>query len=112
MFQTNGTFYFSFGSDWLGCHQDVAISINIHLLVADSRNSCICIFTLDGHYAWNYNTQGSGRAQLKYPYSLTTDLNGFIVVADACNQGVLVFDKAGDYIATLLWLLCISQWSV
>ena len=98
VFQTNGKFCFSFGSDWLGCPQDVAVNSSNHLLVADSRNSCICIFTLDGHYVGKHDTQGSASTQLKNPYSITTDLNGFIIVADACNQGVLVFDKGGDYI--------------
>ena len=33
------------------------------------------------------------RGQLNGPYSLTTDLNGFIIVADSNNHRVSIFDK-------------------
>ena len=93
VFQTNGKFYISFGSDQLGGPRDVTVSANNHLLVADSTNSCIYTYTLDGHYVGKFSTPGSGRGQLDSPFSLTTDLNGFIIVADSGNHRVSIFDK-------------------
>ena len=93
VFQTNGKFCISFGSDQLGGPTDVTVSANNHLLVADSSNSCIYTYTLDGHYVGKFGTPGSGRGQLDSPSSLTTDLNGFIIVADSDNHHVSIFDK-------------------
>ena len=93
VFQTNGKFCISFGSDQLGGPHDVTVSANNHLLVADSTNSCIYTYTLDGHYVWKFGAPGSGRGKLSGPFSLTTDLNGFIIVADTYNHRVSVFDK-------------------
>ena len=93
VFQTNGKFCISFGSDQLGSPIDVTVSASNHLLVADSSNSCIYTYTLDGHYVGKFGTRGSGRGQLDRPCSLTTDLNGFIIVADICNHRVSIFDQ-------------------
>ena len=95
VFQTNGKFCVSFGSDQLGAPTDVTVNANNHLLVADSRNSCIYTYTLDGHYVGKFGTPRSGSSQFNRPDSLTTDLNGFIIVADTNNNRVLIFDNNG-----------------
>ena len=98
VFQTNGKFCISFGSDQLGRPIDVTVSANNYLLVADSTNSCIYTYTLDGQYVGKFGTRGSGRGQLDIPFGLTTDLNGFIIVADSGNHCVSIFDKDHNYI--------------
>ena len=98
VFQTNGKFCISFGSDQLGGPHDVTVNAINHLLVADCSNSCICTYTLDGHYVGKFGTPGSDRGQLNNPRSLTTDLNGFIIVADTYNHRVSIFDNNGSCI--------------
>ena len=98
VFQTNGKFYISLGSDQFSEPTDVAVSADNHLLIADSNKSCIHMVTLDGHYVRKIGTPGSGKGQLCGPYSLTTDLNGFIIVADSSNHCVTIFDKDGNSI--------------
>ena len=94
VFQTNGKFCISFGSDQLGGPRDVTVSDHDnHLLVADSTNSGIYTYTLDGRYVGKFGIPGSGRGQLSNPYSLTTDLSGFIIVAEHGNHRVSIFDK-------------------
>ena len=97
VFQHNGQFCISFGSDQLGGPWDVAVNVNNQLLVADFSHHCIVTFTLDGHYVGKFGTQGSNRGQLNSPYSLATDVNGFILVSDG-NQRVSVFDHVGNFI--------------
>jgi len=97
VFQYNGQFCISFGSDQLGDPWDVAVNINNQLLVADNSNHCIVTFTLDGHYVGKFGKQGSNWGQLNYPYSLATDENGFILVSDY-NHRVSVFDHIGKFI--------------
>ena len=98
VFQTDGKFSISFGSDQLGGPTDVTVSANNHLLVADYSNGCIYTYTLNGRYVGKFGTPGSGRGQLNGPRSLTTDLNGFIIVADTFNHRVSIFDKDHNYI--------------
>ncbi|XP_065908707.1 E3 ubiquitin-protein ligase TRIM71-like [Dysidea avara] len=97
VFQYNGQFCISFGSDQLGSPYDVAVNINNQLLVVDLSNHCIVTFTLDGHYVGKFGTQGSNRGQLYNPYSLATDVNGFILVSDY-NHRVSIFDHVGNFI--------------
>ena len=98
VFQVDGKFCISFGSDQLHGPRDVAVSTDNHLLVVDSTNSCIYTFTLDGHYIGKFDTPGSGRGQLNSPYGLATDLNGFIIVADTYNHRVSIFERNGNCI--------------
>ena len=68
MFQYNGQFCISFGSDQLGGPYDVVyVNVNNQLLVADYSRHCIVTFTLDGHYVGKFGTQGSNRGQLNGP---------------------------------------------
>ena len=97
VFQVDGKFCTSFGFVHLSGPRDVAVSAENHLLVADCSN-CIYTFTLDGHYVGKFGTQGSGRGQLNTPFGLATDLNGFIIVADTCNDRVSIFEKNGNCI--------------
>ncbi|XP_065895903.1 tripartite motif-containing protein 2-like [Dysidea avara] len=99
VFQYNGQFCISFGSDQLRGPYDVAVNVNNQLLVADSirSNHCIVTFSLDGHYVGKFGTQGSNRGELNSPYSLATDVNGFILVSDG-NHRVSVFDHVGNFI--------------
>ena len=48
MFQYNGQFCISFGSDQLGNPYDVVVNVNNQLVVADGGRHCIVTFTLDG----------------------------------------------------------------
>ena len=95
VFYTNGEFYKTFDSAHLRGPMDVVVSANNNLLVLDCLNSGICTFTLDGQ---KFNTPGSGRGQLLHPYSLTTDLNGFILVADSGHHRVAIFEEDGNFL--------------
>ena len=53
----------------------------IHLIVVDYSHSCVYTFTLDGEYVGKFGSEGTARGQLDYPYGLTIDINGFIIVA-------------------------------
>ena len=74
---------------------DVFISSNNNLLVLGHLNSGICTFTLDGQ---KLDTPVSCRGQLLHPYSLATDSNGFILVADTGNHRVAIFDEDGKFL--------------
>ena len=98
VFQCDGQFIHTIGSGQLKRPRDVVVTNNKQLLVADSGNHCISIFTLDGNYVGKIGTQGSNRGQLRYPSSVTVDLYGFIMVTEEANHRVSIFDKDGVFI--------------
>ena len=81
VFPPDDKFYIFIGSDQLIGLHGVAVSADNHLLVADRSKSCICTFTLNGHYVGKFGTSGSGRGHLSSPNCPTTYLNGIIIVA-------------------------------
>ena len=97
VFHTNGQFNQIIGKGQLGEPYDVTVNTNNQLLVVDWGHDCIYIFTLDGNYVSKLAMQGSGRGQLNNPRSVTTDLCGFIFVADGVNC-VSIFNKDGNFI--------------
>jgi len=70
------------------------VNSNEQLLVADIRHHCIYTYTLDGNYV---SKQGFAKGQLICPFSLTTDLNGFIFVVEWGNHCVSVFNEDGKF---------------
>ena len=55
-------------------------------------------FTLDGRYLGKFGTPEFGSGQLNSPNSVTTGLNGFIVVADPGKHHVSIFNRDCNYI--------------
>ena len=53
---------------------------------------------MDISYIGKFGTGRSGRCEFNDPHSLTTDLNGFIIVADTNNHRVSIFNKDGNCI--------------
>ena len=53
---------------------------------------------MDISYIGKFGTGGSGRCEFNDPCGLTTDLNGFIIVADTNNHRVSIFNKDGNCI--------------
>jgi len=95
VFLTNGQHHNSFGSELLRGPTDVTVNTNSQLLCL---HHCIFTFTLNGNYVDSFGTKGSDRGKLEDPHALTSDHNGFILVADSGNHRVSVFDKFGNYI--------------
>jgi len=97
VYQDDGQFCYSFGSGHLGDPWDVTINADNQLLVADGGHHCIVSHTLDGNYIGKFGAHGSKKGQLNKPYSLCSDVNGFVLVTDY-NHRVNVFDNIGNFI--------------
>ena len=81
---------------------DIAVNTNSEILVADWGHHCIHVFSLDGHYVGNITLHvQTGRLELKDPCSVTTDSNGYILIADSSmdNPCIYIFDKIGNCIS-------------
>ena len=95
VFQTNGYFCLQLGSEQLGCPYDVAVH-DSQVFVADYFHHCVYTFTLDGYCTGKLTTPA--KHQLNSPCSVTTDLTGYVFVANTWNQCVSIFDKSGNYV--------------
>ena len=102
VFQNNGKFHGIIGKCLLSHTFDIAVNTNSEILVADWGHHCIHVFLLDGHYVGKIIPHvQTGRLELKDPCSVTTDSNGYILVADTSmhNHCIYIFDKIGNCIS-------------
>ena len=99
VFNINGHYCYAIKSQHLRTPCGVTVGINNQLYVSDCDNHCIHTFTLDGDYirklvatetAW-----GTVCGQLRKPWDLAADLRGNLLVTDADNHQVFIFDKDG-----------------
>ena len=118
VFQTTGQFCHNIGEQLLGVPCDITVSINT-LLVAVYGQDCLNAFTLDGQSKGNFGTLHQSKSKtnkgtlllygqtssktdsIMYPYGLTTDLNGFVIVSETCSDHVEIFDKDGNLVKSL-----------
>jgi len=96
VFQIDGEFHGVIGRGILGKPYDVAVDSISRLFVTDSSNDCISTFTLDGQYLCRFGTAGTYTSQLKCPFGIALDQNGFVFITDD-NQRVSIFDRYGKY---------------
>ena len=99
VFQNDGKFCTIIGQQQLSQYFDIAVNINDEILAADWQHHCIHIFALDGHYIGNMTLyKRTGNQELNTPCIVTTDSDGFILIADTCNHYISIFDKHGNCI--------------
>ena len=70
---------------------------NGRLLVADSNNQCIQVFTNGGDFKLRFGSRGRQAGQLQRPTGVAVTLNGNFLVADYDNKWVSVFSPEGKY---------------
>ena len=67
------------------------------LYVADTGNSRIQAFDLDGRYLFSFGGFGSDPGSTNNPADLEVDANGRVHVVDSGNHRIQVFDHAGEF---------------
>ena len=99
VFQNDGKFFTLIGQQQLSRCFDIAVNIHREILVADWGHQCIYVFSIFGLYTNKLILhKENGDRVLKGPCSLTTDSNGFILIADTNNHCIFIFDKIGNCI--------------
>ncbi|XP_019727354.1 tripartite motif-containing protein 3-like isoform X4 [Hippocampus comes] len=77
--------------------QGISASANGRVVVADSNNQCIQIFSNDGQFKMRFGVRGRSPGQLQRPTGVDVDSNGDIVVADYDNRCVSIFSPDGKF---------------
>ncbi|XP_062309330.1 tripartite motif-containing protein 3b isoform X4 [Osmerus eperlanus] len=77
--------------------QGISASSNGRVVVADSNNQCIQVFSNDGQFKMRFGVRGRTPGQLQRPTGVTVDMNGDIIVADYDNRWVSIFSSDGKF---------------
>lgn len=77
--------------------QGISTSSNGRIVVADSNNQCIQIFSNDGQFKMRFGVRGRSPGQLQRPTGVTVDMNGDIIVADYDNRWISIFSSDGKF---------------
>ena len=95
VFQCDGQFSHTFGSDQLRNPHDVAVTNDNQVLVAEWSHESIFVFTLNGNYVSKVDTLCS---HLNNPCGMDIDLYGFIFVTEYGQNRISIFNKNGIFI--------------
>ena len=62
-----------------------------YVYVTGDGNSCVSVFRTSGEFVHSFGKKGSGRGELKCPYGIAVDQDGFVFVCDPGNHHIQVF---------------------
>ena len=79
----------------------VAINQRGEVVVTESDEDCISVFSPNGEKLRSFGTHGSGQGQFKYPYGVAVDCDGNILVADGHNHRIQKFAAEGQFLAAV-----------
>ncbi|KAG5848441.1 hypothetical protein ANANG_G00098490 [Anguilla anguilla] len=77
--------------------QGVAASSVGKILIADSNNQCVQIFSNDGQFKNRFGVRGRSPGQLQRPTGVAVHPNGDIIIADYDNKWVSIFSSDGKF---------------
>ena len=62
-----------------------------YVYVTDSSNANVSVFHTSGELVHSFGEKGSGRDELKHPYGIAADCDGFVFVCDSGSSRIQVF---------------------
>lgn len=89
--------YGGFGDDQLAKPMAVT-TIGDKVFVSDTNKYRIQVFTKEGTPLSMIGEQGTGKGQFQFPYGLTADSKGRLMVADLYNRNISIFGEDGKFI--------------
>jgi len=97
VFEPDGKFLYAFGKFGqgdgdFGRPQSMVIEGGL-VYVTDATNHRISVFKTDGTFVRNMGSVGSGPGQFRWPYGLSEDRDGNLVVCEFGNNRVQLIDK-------------------
>ncbi|KPP63218.1 tripartite motif-containing protein 2-like, partial [Scleropages formosus] len=77
--------------------QGVAANSLGKILIADSNNQCVQIFSNDGQFKSRFGVRGRSPGQLQRPTGVAVHPSGDIIIADYDNKWVSIFSSDGKF---------------
>jgi len=81
--------------------QGVAVSSNDEILVCDSNNQCVQVFSLTGVLLSRWGVRGRSPGQLQRPTGVAVLKDGNIAVSDYDNKWISVHQPSGKFVSKL-----------
>lgn len=78
--------------------QGLAISVNGNLVIADSGNHRVAVYSPEGNFVTAFGKEGSGSGELRSPSALCVDTVAHVIVADHGNHRLAFFSSKGEFI--------------
>ena len=79
----------------------VAINLKREIVVSETGNHCISVFSPTGVKLRSFGSKGSCQGQFKHPKYVTHDNEGSILVADDGNNRIQKFTADGDFLTAV-----------
>lgn len=79
----------------------IAVNLQGHIIVADSENHRIQIFSSTGDLIRCFGEEGRSLSQFTRPSGIAVDLHGNLFVSDSGNNRILIFTPEGEFIKKL-----------
>nr|XP_019578070.1 PREDICTED: tripartite motif-containing protein 2 isoform X5 [Rhinolophus sinicus] len=77
--------------------QGVAASTSGKILIADSNNQCVQMFSNDGQFKSRFGIRGRSPGQLQRPTGVAVHPSGDVIIADYDNKWVSIFSSDGKF---------------
>ncbi|XP_051920168.1 tripartite motif-containing protein 2-like [Hippocampus zosterae] len=81
--------------------QGVAAAASGNILIADSNNQCVQMFSSQGEFKSRFGVRGRSPGQLQRPTGVAVHASGDIIIADYDNKWVSIFSSDGKFKAKL-----------
>ncbi|XP_061524730.1 tripartite motif-containing protein 2 [Phycodurus eques] len=81
--------------------QGVAAAASGNILIADSNNQCVQVFSSQGEFQSRFGVRGRSPGQLQRPTGVAVHASGDIIIADYDNKWVSIFSTDGKFKAKL-----------
>ena len=77
----------------------VAVNERDEIVVTESANSRVQVFSSDGTYLRSFGRKGNKQGELNYPRGITIHETNNIIVVDSWNHRVQLFSEQGEYLS-------------
>ncbi|XP_061619948.1 tripartite motif-containing protein 2 [Phyllopteryx taeniolatus] len=81
--------------------QGVSAAASGNILIADSNNQCVQVFSSQGEFKSRFGVRGRSPGQLQRPTGVAVHASGDIIIADYDNKWVSIFSTDGKFKAKL-----------
>ena len=98
IFSPDGKFLMKIGGQGSFACPIHCVQCDRYLIVSDHREHCIKVFDRNGNFQYKFGKQGGGDGEFNYPYYLSVNKSGQVLVCDGGNNRIQVFELNGKFV--------------
>jgi len=98
IFSPDGKFLTKIGGQGSFTSPIHCVQCDRYLIVSDQLEQCIKVFNYNGNFQYKFGKQGGGDGEFSYPYCLSVNKSGHLMVCDSGNFRIQVFKLNGNFV--------------